>query len=1579
MGLIGLIILLWVALQTEIVQNWLVKKVVAKISNDLKTEVRVKHISVSFFNRLNLEGTLIKDQKRDTLLYAGKLKLRITDWFFFKDKIEIKYVGLEDAIINQSRMDSTWNHQFLIDYFSGSDKTTNSNKKQIALTLKKIDFKNVRFTSNDYWTGQKTNISAIGLSVDANTTDFNKKHFIINEIILTQPHYSTYDFKGLNTTKISTPHENKSLVEMYFNPSNLLIKIEKLSIKNGTLNLEKQTNRATFQHFDGQHLKFDNLNASILNFTFVKDTIAASIDISTKERSGLLVNKLKADYKLTPQIMEFKNFLFQTPNTKLQNYYAMHFTNFAKDFGNYISKVKMTLKFNQSKISSNDIAFFAPDLKKWNKEFKINGNIEGTVDNFIGKNLLVQTGYNTFLNGDISLKGLPDFEKTIINLSSRNFTTNYKDALDFSPSLKDIKTPSLSSLGNIQFKGNFAGTYRKFITSGTFNTSLGNFSTNLAFTLPKNEIPIYKGSLNTQLFNLGKFINDSTIGYASFKGSVDGSGIKLDLLKTSLKGTFSRIDIKHYSYVNITTDGILQKKQYEGNLKISDPNLDITAIVKVDLSKDKPQYNILGDLFHSNLKKLRLTNELFELSGLFDLEFKGKTIDDFTGSAKVFNASLLHEKDRLNFDSFVVRSTQDRIEKSFSIESNNINVKINGLYTLLDLPNSFTLFLNKYYPAYINAPAQSPKNQNFSFVILTKEVDGYLKLLNKNLSGLNYSNISGRINTEDTIFSVSADITDFGYNKYKLSNAKIVGKGNLNNLLVDADIELIYLSDSTIFPNTSIKIVSSNDVSNIILKTRANHTLNELNLTSDVYTLSDGVRIHFNPSSFVLNDKKWNLEKEGEIIIRRNLVDAKNVRFTQSDQEIVIETAEEEGGNTSNLVVKLKKIVLGDFLPLVTKEPRMEGLASGEVVLRDFFGKFNFDAKLQAEQFRLDDDSVGIVNIVSDYQSQKGKINFKLIAPNKNYNFDIVGVYDLKDSLNNPLTSTLNFNHSKISFTNRFLNTIFSDINGYAYGQIQLNGNINSPQILGNLKIKNAGLFVNYTKVFYHIDSINLAFNDGHIDFGRFNIRDTLGNLGTVKGKLYQKQFKDMVFDMDITTNKLLLIDTKPLDNDAFYGRAIGKATLSLKGPEKNLKLTISGEAVDSSHIFIPTTDSKQSGEADFIVFKQYGVEMKQRSTGGALNLIIDLDLKANNFARIDVILDELTGDVIRATGDGNLKIHAGTREPLTMRGRYNIESGSYVFNFQSFIKKPFILKSGVGNYIEWNGDPFNADIKIDAQYVVNNISIANLVGNQFDANIQNYKGDVYVLGELRGKLSRPDVKFKFDFPEGSSVKSNFTFMEFIRKIESDPTETTKQATFLIVFNSFAKYEGASASTGRSISEVSTDIGFRTISTVITQQLNKIFSDLFYKVFKDPTIKFNFSTNFYNANLINGNVNFQSGLSNVRSQFNLGFAKSLLDDRIILSFGSDFDFNVSNTQFSSSQLSGLQLLPNFRIEFILNKSRKLRLVAFYKDNLDFTSVTGKRNRAGGSFSFRTDFDKLFAKKTAEIKVEADKKEPVGGH
>src|SRR6478672_3013849 len=95
LGLLGFILLLWLLIQTSPVQNFIVGKITKRLSNDLKTNVHIGHVNLSLFDKVNLEDVLIQDRNKDTLLSAGAVKLRMTDWFFLKNKIVLKYIGLE--------------------------------------------------------------------------------------------------------------------------------------------------------------------------------------------------------------------------------------------------------------------------------------------------------------------------------------------------------------------------------------------------------------------------------------------------------------------------------------------------------------------------------------------------------------------------------------------------------------------------------------------------------------------------------------------------------------------------------------------------------------------------------------------------------------------------------------------------------------------------------------------------------------------------------------------------------------------------------------------------------------------------------------------------------------------------------------------------------------------------------------------------------------------------------------------------------------------------------------------------------------------------------------------------------------------------------------------------------------------------------------------------------------------------------------------------------------------------------------------------------------------------------------------
>jgi len=76
-----------VAIQTELVQNKLVGMVTERLTKEIGTEIKIDHVSFSLFNKMNLDGVLVRDKQQDSLLYAGHVKVRITDWFFSKTRL----------------------------------------------------------------------------------------------------------------------------------------------------------------------------------------------------------------------------------------------------------------------------------------------------------------------------------------------------------------------------------------------------------------------------------------------------------------------------------------------------------------------------------------------------------------------------------------------------------------------------------------------------------------------------------------------------------------------------------------------------------------------------------------------------------------------------------------------------------------------------------------------------------------------------------------------------------------------------------------------------------------------------------------------------------------------------------------------------------------------------------------------------------------------------------------------------------------------------------------------------------------------------------------------------------------------------------------------------------------------------------------------------------------------------------------------------------------------------------------------------------------------------------------------------
>ena len=1545
------------ALQTAIVQNWLVNIATNKLSKDLGSRVEIKSVSFNFFNKANLNKILILDKKQDTVLQAESISLNITDWFFFKKNIELKYFSISDALIKVNRTDSVWNYQYIIDHFASKNPSTK--KANSDFQIKKVEFKNIKILKNDAWRGEFLTVKLKDLLVETHRLRFDKNIFEIDNIQITEPFVDIQKFNGNRPSNYIFPPIDNSIPEYL-----LQLNVKQFGIKNGALQINNDFEKP-LEGFDGSHIWLTKLNIDLDDFKAHGDTLKSVVNINAVERSGLLVKQLKAHLKWTPKILELANLDLVTNKSHLTNYYAMKFNNFDEDFAEFATNVTMQAQFKNSFINSDDIAFFSTDLKTWKKELQIDGSFYGTVSNFKFNKLFAKEKNNgTTISGDLTMKGLPDIDKTFIGFNNGNIRTNHKDLSAIIPSLKKVQSPNLSALGTILFNGNFNGTTSDFNTKSTVTTALGNISSNINMKLPLKKEATYNGTMNLTEFNLGKFLNEKQLGIIEFDGKFDGYSFNTNKLKTKLDGSFKTFEYNGYAYKNIVTNGTFQNKYFNGEVKINDANFDFIGNAEADFSKALPQFNILADLKKSNLKALNFSKDDLSLIGLLDINFTGTNIDNFLGSAKFLNAAIRNNKTEIKFDSLNISSEYYDSTKFLHLASNDFSANVYGDFKILDLPNAFQYFLHNYYPAYIAAPKANIKNQKFNFDLSTRFVEPYLQLFDKKIKGFNDAHLTGVIDTKASKFNIDFLMPYGRYNNLEATGVSLKGIGNIDTLSLTGNLNNFKVSDSLNFPNSIISIASHHNVSRVSLKTSANNTLNDADLNAIVETSTTGIKIKFNPSSFVLNDKKWNLDKEGEINLTKNLTEAKKVKFLQGFQEISIETSPDEGGNTNSLDINLKNVVAGDLTSLFLKDFKIEGITNGNIHVDDIFGKLNAFANLKIDQFRIDADSIGVAYIKSNYNSKTGFISANVNSPNTDYNFTLDALIDLKKDANNSINTVLVLNNSRIDLVQKLVgNDVFSNLKGYATGSLNISGKPNALDLLGKINLNKASLKVNYTQVKYFIDSAIISFENDGINFGEFIIRDTLNNTGTVRGKLYEKNFKKLTFDFDLATNKLLLINTTFSDNSLFYGNAIGKATFAFKGPEDNCRMTITSEVNEASHFTIPNSNNRETSDANFIVFRPIGVEMAEVKKRGNFNVSVDLDLIANNKVDFEVILDELTGDVIKAKGNGRIKIKVGTTEDLDIRGKYNIEEGSYDFNFQSLIRKPFILKKGDNNYIEWSGSPYDANVHIDAMFEARNISIKELIGNtqaSFNNASKNYRDDVYVIATLSGKLMQPDIKFRFDFPQNSPIKNDDVFDRFRRKIESDENEMLKQVTYLIVFNSFAPYGDAGVEQTNF-----TSIGVNSISAIITKQINKSFTNLLYKITNDKSLAFDLSSNVYSSNDLfsQGNINASSSQFD---RYNLKFkiGKSFFSDKVRFTFGSDFDINLR----SSAQSGNFQWLPDWNVEWSLTNDKNLVLLVFSKNSLDISGNSlGRRNRQGIGISYKKDFDNNpFEKKNKQI-------------
>ncbi|MFH2141319.1 MAG: hypothetical protein ABIJ97_02770, partial [Bacteroidota bacterium] len=119
LAIIRLVLVMYLLLQNNTVQNYITDYFADIFSEKLKTEISIGSVDIEFFNKIVLEDFYIADQNDDTLAYINKFKIAIGNIQFREKQLKINRIILDNSYINLSADSAGYfNYKFIIDYFS---------------------------------------------------------------------------------------------------------------------------------------------------------------------------------------------------------------------------------------------------------------------------------------------------------------------------------------------------------------------------------------------------------------------------------------------------------------------------------------------------------------------------------------------------------------------------------------------------------------------------------------------------------------------------------------------------------------------------------------------------------------------------------------------------------------------------------------------------------------------------------------------------------------------------------------------------------------------------------------------------------------------------------------------------------------------------------------------------------------------------------------------------------------------------------------------------------------------------------------------------------------------------------------------------------------------------------------------------------------------------------------------------------------------------------------------------------------------------------------------------------------------
>jgi hypothetical protein len=1513
------------------------------ISTIVGTPITLDRISLSGLTEFKINKFYLEDPDGDTLIYADKVFARLHPNILkiFTRGLIIHQLNITDAKIYSKKLN---------DYDANSLdrllKRFPNNKKSLKVNAFKVypeyfSLKRITLIQNEPNQQRYYKIFLPLLHVSLDRQYGKGAGLTLQDIALFHPKVLIKSWKNKDTFKVDEPFVLPSLAFSW----------KKLHIENGQfifLNKKNQT-------------QINNLNVEITNACYLNGIAEARINYLSfsnpdlPELRHLSVNQLS----LLENKFLGKNLSLQWGSSAVQGDFTFSADNLF-DFNNLKDKIQLDLNLSDNKLYFKEIVALLPD--KFNKQalgiiendyIRFSGNIKGNAKKLVASNLKIKLSDGSAFDGKLNLRYLLVPKEEILNVKCNNLYIA-PPALKKTIAIFSLDS-TLSKFGYLRFNGFFDGFLNNFVATGNIKTDVGTAKLDMQLNVAGGkEFATYAGSIQINDFTLGKFLNQSDIGNISLQATLsEGKGLTYQTASANISAVIKEIGIKKYIYKDARLNGSLKANKFNGKFNIADENIDVNFDGLIDFTDQKiPKYEFVLDVRKLNLQDLLISKNPWTINGSAVISVKNKKWSDLEGLAVLSGLELRRDTAAYFLDHFALFSRLDGDgNKKVEIQSDVLEADFKGNFDIEKIPGAISLFLIEAFPEFSSSLAfKKPKNIsdafNMTFQAKIKKSDGWESLFLPQLSNLDGSELKGEINVKEKYSKLSLNIPNIHFKDIAVNDLYAGFYLNQGKGQFDASFSKLNIGEKITLP--PFVFISNVNKEEIHFQTRLGEDQKYVNplleLNGKLFPTQNGkMAVQFGSNSFYFLANKWKVDPKNLMLISSDNYDIQHLAFYAKDQELKLETFKQKG-----LKVSFKNLALSRIDSLIKFTIKFSGKLNAELSFEDWKGFKNLSFKAKSDALLMNKKDWGSLLVKAERPTENHPLSAQFSLIKGNSSLHLSAFYNVKDFDSNKekqkgyFDLQLNAYHFPNYFAAYFLEGIMSNIEGKFDADIHFDGKFPALNTRGAIFLSAGGVTVDYLKTRYTFNPTMVPVNNQLFDLTGGILYDKYNHSAQITGGVSHNYLKKFGFKAKLSSKRFLCLDTQKGDNPTYYGQAIGTGDVVFSGTFKLPDIYVKASVSDSTKVVIPISSEIVTQSIKNMRFvnklKEKTVNKNAIAKPIVKGLSFDMDLEAKAGAMLEMVFNEQTGDVLKVTGRGGVRLSVLRNDPFKMFGDISIDDGSYLFTYLAFNKEFRLRPRGT---ISWNGDPYKAIINIEATYENIMASTAVLIQDFLVAASQNVKSEasqntqVVLLLKLQGDLFKPNINFDIIFPSLQGALKNYVDSK-LRILKQDQNELNKQVFGLIIAGQFLP-------TIFTMSE--TAIVYNTVSEFISNQFSLIVNKLIANLLGGEGK--NSGTNFDIA--FNRNPNFVITDLKAGNELQVSLKQSLFNDRITVMVGG----NLDNNFFGSSSQSTTFLGNDLAVEYNLNKDKSLKFRVYQKLQPDFS---GRRLRFGAGISYRKEFE-----------------------